>query len=138
MTIYQMLTGALPYDTPTPSDLERLRRGDLVSPPRLRNPAIPKVIEDIVMRALAADIGSRYQRSEDLLHDLLAARREVIRRPAEPVAVAAPSRVQTPTPPRRPAAAMRTREVSGSRFCWNCRKPLPARGSRCPFCDESQ
>src|SRR4051812_27765176 len=95
VTIYQMLTGALPYDTPTPSDLERLRRGDLVSPPRLRNPAIPKVIEDIVMRALAADIGSRYQRSEDLLHDLLAARREVIRRPAEPVAVAAPARVQT-------------------------------------------
>jgi eukaryotic-like serine/threonine-protein kinase len=138
VTIYQMLTGMLPYDTPTPSDLDRLRRGELVSPPRLRNPAIPKVIDDIVMRALAADIGARYQRSEDLLQDLLAARREVIRRPAEPPAAVAAARSAAPTPPRRAASAMRTRELGGGRFCWNCRKPLPARGSRCPFCGESQ
>ncbi len=31
VTMYQMLTGALPYDTPTPSDLDRLRRGEMVS-----------------------------------------------------------------------------------------------------------
>jgi hypothetical protein len=37
------------------------------------------------------------------------------------------------TPPR-----VRTREVAAGRFCWNCRKPLPARASRCPFCDETQ
>ena len=37
--MYQMLTGVLPYDTPAPSDLERLRRGDLIQSPRLRNPA---------------------------------------------------------------------------------------------------
>ena len=30
VTMYQMLTGELPYDTPAPSDLERLRRGELV------------------------------------------------------------------------------------------------------------
>jgi serine/threonine-protein kinase len=136
VTMYQMLTGNLPYDTPSPADLDRLRRGELVSPPRLRNPAIPKAIDDVVMRALAADIGMRYQRAEDLLQDLIAARREVIRRPAEPVAAVAPARSLTP---RRPAAPrLRTRELGSSRFCWNCRKPLPARGSRCPFCGESQ
>ena len=33
VTIYQMVTGVLPYDTPSPADLEKLRRGELVRPP---------------------------------------------------------------------------------------------------------
>jgi serine/threonine-protein kinase len=141
VTMYQMLTGLLPYDTPAPSDLERLRRGELVSPPRLRNASIPKSIDDIVMRALAPDVGARYQRGEELLQDLMAARHQIVRRSASstPVPAAAPVAARAATPGRRPAAGrLRTREVSSSRFCWNCRKPLPARGSRCPFCGESQ
>src|SRR5205807_9206448 len=37
VTIYQMLTGVLPYDTPSPADLDRLVSGDRVSPPRLKD-----------------------------------------------------------------------------------------------------
>jgi serine/threonine-protein kinase len=81
VTMYQMLTGGLPYDTPTPADLDRLRRGELVSSSRLKNPAIPQAIDDVVMRALAADVGARYQHAEDILTDLLAARNTVVRRP---------------------------------------------------------
>ena len=29
VTMYQMLTGDLPYDTPSPADLDRLMRGEL-------------------------------------------------------------------------------------------------------------
>src|SRR6187200_2072322 len=47
VTMYEMLTGALPYNTPTPSDLDRLMRGELVTPPRLKNGRIPKAINDI-------------------------------------------------------------------------------------------
>src|SRR5579862_6831847 len=128
VTMYQMLTGVLPYDTPAPADLDRLRRGELVSPPRLRNPAIPKTIDDIIMRALSADVASRYQRGEDLLQDLLAARRDVPRRPTADAPVASAPAPARPTPPvRRPTAArVRTRDLTPSRFCWNCRKPLPA------------
>jgi len=36
VTMYQMLTGVLPYDTPSPADLERLIRGELLTAPRLR------------------------------------------------------------------------------------------------------
>jgi serine/threonine protein kinase len=137
VTMYQMLTGGLPYEAPTPSDLERLRRGELVSPPRLRNPSIPKVIDGIVMRALAADVSARYQRGEELLQELLAARHEMIRRP-QPDA-ASPAAMRTAAPGRRPSSVrLRTREISGSRFCWNCHKPLPSRGTRCPFCSETQ
>jgi hypothetical protein len=138
VTMYQMLTGTLPYDTPAPSDLERLKRGELVEPLRVRAPQTPPVIEHIVMRALAGDVGARYQRAEDLLSDILNARKEVVRRPP----VAAPAQAATvprPTTPRSVTPArIRTREVSAGRFCWNCRKPLPVRSSRCPFCGETQ
>src|SRR5215813_11072270 len=53
VTMYQMLTGALPYDVPSPTELDKLMSGELLSPPRLKNPAIPKAISDIVMRAMA-------------------------------------------------------------------------------------
>src|SRR6187401_3192002 len=132
VTMYQMMTGTLPYEMPAPGDLDRLRRGELVEPPRLRNPDIPPVIEAIVMRALAVDVSARYQRAEDVLTDLLDARRELVRRPA-PEAAAAAGRAR-PGPPAPPAVRVitprgRPRDASAGRFCWNCRKPQPARGA---------
>ena len=56
VTMYQMLTGVLPYNTPAPADLEKLMKGELVSPPRTRNPKIPAKINDIVMKAVAPDV----------------------------------------------------------------------------------
>ena len=67
VTMYQMLTGVLPYNTPAPADLEKLMKGELVSPPRTRNPKIPAKINDIVMKAVAPDVNARYQRASDLL-----------------------------------------------------------------------
>ena len=31
VTMYQMLTGTMPYDTPSPADLDRLKRGELLT-----------------------------------------------------------------------------------------------------------
>src|SRR6266700_155093 len=50
VTMYQMLTGALPYDTPSPADLDRLMSGELLTAPRLKNPKIPKALNDIVLK----------------------------------------------------------------------------------------
>jgi serine/threonine-protein kinase len=138
VTMYQMLTGILPYDTPAPADLNKLMSGELVSPPRLKNPSIPKAINDIVMKAMAPDPSHRYHRATDLMEDVLAAR----------------SATRTPPPGAlpRPAASGRTgrddaqsiqsrlraREAPAARFCWHCRKPLHARTDRCPFCGETQ
>jgi serine/threonine-protein kinase len=160
VTMYQMLTGVLPYDTPTPADLERLYKGDLFSPPRMKNSQIPKQINDIIMKAMAPDISARYQRASDLLEDILAARPLIARRPA----------LESPTPPRHTPdasrntppptpspgslspgpragdasdmagihARLRARETPQSRFCWKCRKALPSRAGKCPFCGEPQ
>lgn len=137
VSMYQMLTGSLPYNSPVPADFERLMRGELASPPRLRNPKIPKAISDIVMKAMAPDIPARYQRAGDLLEAVLAARPAApARRPwrAAPVgaAVAASEEAQDIQ------ARLKARESPQPRFCWKCRKALHARTDRCPFCGEPQ
>jgi serine/threonine protein kinase len=135
VTMYQMLTGSLPYDTPSPADLERLMRGELHVGPKLKNPKVPKGINDIVLKAMAPDIASRYQRAGELLDDVLAARDPSPRRTPARVAAAgseaaaAAAEIQT---------RLKAREAPSPRFCWHCRKPLHARSDRCPFCGEAQ
>jgi serine/threonine-protein kinase len=139
VTMYQMLTGMLPYDSPAPSDLDRLMSGELVSAPRLKNPSIPKVISDIVMRAMAPELANRYQRATDLLEDVLGARGSTRPRRTSPGAQpeAAGSRSGRDDP-QGIQTRLRAREAPAARFCWQCRKPLHARTDRCPFCNEKQ
>jgi eukaryotic-like serine/threonine-protein kinase len=134
VTMYEMLTGTLPYKTPTPADVERLARGELVTAPRLRNNRIPKAIDDIVMRALAPDLGTRYARAADLLGDVLAARERTPRRVERRESSAARAEDQVAEIQSR----LKARETPAPRFCWHCRKPLHARSDRCPFCGEGQ
>jgi serine/threonine-protein kinase len=131
VTMYQMLTGSMPYDAPTIATLDRLMRGDLLSAPRLKNPKIPKALNDIVMKALAPDIPARYQRASDLLDDVLALRPAPGRRTA-PGGEAEPDELQDIQ------TRLRARDVPQARFCWHCRKPLHARSDQCPFCGEAQ
>jgi eukaryotic-like serine/threonine-protein kinase len=139
ITMYQMFTGVLPYDTPLPSDLERLMKGELAQPPKLKNPKLPKAISDIVMKAIAADIPSRYQRASDLLEAVLAARTPApspIKRPWRPAPVtssAGPSEEVQDI-----QARLKAREAEKTKFCWKCGKALPARADVCPFCSERQ
>jgi serine/threonine-protein kinase len=134
VTMYQMLTGTLPYETPAPGAIGKLMTGELVSPPRLRNPRIPKAVNDVVLRAMKPEANDRYQRAEDLLKDLLAARPTPARRGSRGTAAGEPSSEADADRSER----IRSRETPQSRFCWHCRKPLHARTSRCPFCGESQ
>ena len=137
VTMFQMLTGDLPYDTPSPArpraaDARRAahrRRGS-------RNPKVPKAINDIVLKAMAPDIHARYQRAGELLDDLLRARTR--RRDARRAI-----RHRAGRPRRRRASQdiqsrLKARETPQPRFCWHCRKPFHARTDRCPFCGETQ
>jgi len=134
VTMYQMLTGTLPYEAPSPVDLARLRRGELVSPPRLKNPKVPTAINAIVLRAMAPEIHARYARASELLDDVLAARGGGKRSSARstPAAEVGAEDVQ------EIHTRLRAREAPQPRFCWHCRKPLHARSDRCPFCGEAQ
>jgi len=138
VTMYQMMTGTLPYQTPAPAELEKLMRGNLVSPPRSRNGRVPQRLSDIIMKAMAPEVTERYQRAAELLEDLLTS---VGRADAK---TAPPRAGPTPAPPAPAPAAprqanwSRTRETPQPQFCWHCRKPLHSRSDRCPFCGEAQ
>jgi serine/threonine-protein kinase len=138
ITMYQMLTGILPYDAPAPADLDKLMSGELVSPPRLKNPSIPKAISDIVMKALAPDVASRYQRATDLMEDVLAARASTRRTPQAGGKGETPGARTLRDDSQGIQNRLRAREAPAARFCWQCRKPLHARTDRCPFCNEKQ
>jgi len=134
VTMYQMLTGVLPYDTPSPADLGRLMSGELLSAPRLKNPKVPKAINDIVLQAMAPDIHARYQRAGDLLDDVLAARSGGTARTPR----STPKADAGGDSPQDIQVRLKAREAPQPRFCWHCRKPLHARSDRCPFCGEAQ
>jgi serine/threonine-protein kinase len=134
VTMFQMLTGVLPYAQPSPADLERLKRGELLTAPRLKNPKIPKTINGIVLKAMAPDIPARYQRVSELLDDLLAARERPGRRGPRAVSQAEAAVGDVQDIQNR----LKAREPPQPRFCWHCRKPLHARSDRCPFCGEAQ
>jgi serine/threonine protein kinase len=141
VTMYQMLTGELPYDPPPPSQLGRLLTGELVTPPRLKNPIIPRRLNDIVMKALAPQVADRYTRASDLLDDLLAAKPVILGTPMPravvdlpPDTAPHPARGGVPPPPR----AVRYHDRESARSCWHCRRPLHTLATRCPFCGEQQ
>jgi serine/threonine-protein kinase len=139
VTMYQMLTGVLPYDTPSPADLDRLMKGELHVAPRLKNPRIPKSINDIVVKAMAPDIQSRYKRAGDLLDDVLAARSSVPRgTPRRPSSTPEADGETVNGMAQDIHQRLKAREAPLPRFCWHCRKPLHARSDRCPFCGEAQ
>jgi serine/threonine-protein kinase len=138
VTMYQMLTGVLPYDTPAPADLDKLMSGELVSPPRLKNPAIPKSINGIIMKAMAPDIAQRYQRASDLLEDVMEAVNALRTPAAAPPSTRAPAARGGRDDAQSIQTRLRARDTPAARFCWHCRKPLHARTDNCPFCGEQQ
>ncbi|HEX7942821.1 MAG TPA: serine/threonine-protein kinase, partial [Gemmatimonadaceae bacterium] len=136
ITMFQMLTGDLPYEGPSPADLERLMRGELLISVRSRNPKIPRAINEIVLKAMSPDVHGRYQRASDVLEDILAAR-----------TTSEPRRTPRSIPVQAESVTdgvqdihtrLKAREAPQARFCWHCRKPLHARTDRCPFCGEAQ
>src|SRR5688572_15732542 len=113
---YQMLTGTLPYFSPNPAQIERMVAQGRCTPPKIRNSQVPKEISDIVMKAIAPDLGERYQRASELLDDLGTAT-DIDHRATEFEDM---------------RKRLKAREVPKRGFCWHCRKPLHARSDTCP------
>ncbi|HTV01454.1 MAG TPA: serine/threonine-protein kinase [Luteitalea sp.] len=140
VTMYQMLTGELPYEPPPPAELHRLLTGELVTPPKTRNPAVPRRLNDIVMKALAPQVADRYTRASDLLDDLLAAKPVILGTPG-PRAIADLGLDESPRPARGAVPsprAVKYQDREAARNCWHCRRPLHNLATRCPFCGEQQ
>lgn len=70
VTLYQMLTGVLPFATDDPMGLVHCHLARQPMPPVQRIPAIPDLLSDLVLRLLAKPAEERYQTATGLEADL--------------------------------------------------------------------
>jgi serine/threonine protein kinase len=68
--LYEMLTGKLPFNGPTPLAAMNERLLNHPVPPRVANPAISSQLQEILYRALERDSKHRYARAREFRHDL--------------------------------------------------------------------
>jgi serine/threonine protein kinase len=69
-TLYKLLTGEAPYGGALLSEvLQKVRRGDFL-PPRRRNPAVPRGLEAICLKAMQFDPADRYHDARALAADV--------------------------------------------------------------------
>ncbi len=71
VTLYQMLTGSLPFNGDTIGEVVSKVLGENPESLRKLNPSIPYELEAIVMKALTKDRDKRYKNIEDMERDLV-------------------------------------------------------------------
>ncbi|MCX6359161.1 MAG: PASTA domain-containing protein [Armatimonadetes bacterium] len=105
VTLYEMLTGALPFPGDSRDAIGRRHLGEMAPSPRTRNAGVPRALETVVARAMAKRPEERYATMAEMAADLKLIRDAL--RFGRPAPELAPVR-QTPlTPPAAPVSASR-------------------------------
>jgi len=121
ITIYEMLTGKVPFYDADPLKIAEAFATRAVSPPHLSNTQISKAFSEIVMKALSINLGDRYIAAQEFLDAL------------QGLKVGPQPNVRTiPLPVINPTASQ-TGQQASCRFCYH---PLPRMATRCPNCRE--
>ena len=130
ITIYEMLTGNVPFYDADPIKIAQSFQNTPVIPPHLRHPAVPKSLSEVVMKALAINLGDRYLSAQELLKALRGLK-EGMNRETRPLgsAMLAPQGSTPGSPQRLPTPTQQ-------RLCRFCYRPLPRLAVACPACGE--
>ncbi|MBN2198858.1 MAG: protein kinase [Candidatus Aminicenantes bacterium] len=118
---YEMIAGRPPIFDADPFKILEMAQQGRITPPRLKNPKIPRQVDEIIMRCLVLRIEDRYQRAAEISRDLAALK----------------SKDKKTVEMEDIRERIRARERLGQNLCWNCRRPLPFRATTCPHCGES-
>ncbi len=70
VTFYELLTGQLPFQSTDPMELVHSHIARKAIPPIVVNPAIPQILNDIVMKLMAKTAEDRYQTAFGIKYDL--------------------------------------------------------------------
>ncbi len=73
ITLYEMLTGSVPFDADTPLAILLKHLNDPLPSPRSLAPDIPEAFEQVVLKALAKDPQERYQSATEMAAALIEA-----------------------------------------------------------------
>lgn len=79
ITLYEMLTGTVPFYDADPIKIAQAFQTNPIVPPHLKNPAVPKALSDVVMKALTVNLGDRYLSAQEFLKALRSVRDNVSR-----------------------------------------------------------
>ena len=70
ITMYEMVTGRLPFDSESPVTIALKHMQEPVIPPRTVNPGISDKLNAVIMKAVAKDPIDRYQTMDEMLTDI--------------------------------------------------------------------
>ncbi len=97
VTLYEMLTGAVPYSGDTPINVIMARLNEPLRLPRERNPDISEAVQAVIVKGLASEPQDRYASAGEMLRALEAADRAPAVPPigAKQIAASQPTRRRT-------------------------------------------
>ena len=101
IVLFEMLTGVVPFDSPTTTSIVIKHVNDPPPLPRILNPKISAAVESVVLRALEKRRDARPQTAGEMARELIAAAGKARTRSPHPAIVAAPG-VVTPAPRTTP------------------------------------
>jgi eukaryotic-like serine/threonine-protein kinase len=78
VVLYELLTGAVPFDAESAVSIALKQVSEEPVPPRVRNPAVPPALEAVCLRALRKDPYERYQDADQFIAALEQAQAGVI------------------------------------------------------------
>lgn len=130
ITLYEMLTGTVPFYDADPVKIAQAFQTQPVVPPHLKNPAVPKILSEVVMKSLSVNLGDRYLSAQAFLDDLRKVK-DAVSRETRPLGSAILA-----TPGTGPAGAPRPGTYTQPRLCRFCYQPLPRNAHACPRCGE--
>ncbi len=110
VVLYEMLTGQVPFDDPSPVTITYKQVREDPLPPSMIDPEIPPALEAIVMKAMAKNPANRFQSAQEMKADLL--------RFLEGMPVSATPVLQETAYAGAAAAPMRGRASSGNKWIW--------------------
>jgi serine/threonine protein kinase len=108
VTLYEMLTGRLPFTAGSPYELLRRHAREEAAPPSSLRPEIPKALDRLVLKALAKEPADRFQTAAELRKAL--ERREVGPEPLRPSL--------------HPCPACGREVLDAFPYCFSCRREL--------------
>ncbi|RKZ85388.1 MAG: serine/threonine protein kinase [Candidatus Parabeggiatoa sp. nov. 3] len=71
VTFYELLTGHLPFQSDDPMELVHCHIAQIPTPPIEVNPAIPRIVNDLIMKLMAKTAEERYQSAFGIRYDLV-------------------------------------------------------------------